>query len=72
MMSPDLQISILALFVFVAGLLDAETITVGPGDTLGDKGDPVSGHDPVIQAVDGIIAKNSFDFIYGKLQLLGD
>lgn len=58
--------------MFVTGLFDAETITVGPGDTLGDKGDPVSGHDPVIQAVDDVIAENSFDFVNRKLQLMGD
>ena len=66
------EISGLIFFVFIAGLFDAETISVGPRDTLGDKSDPVSGHDQVLQAKDGIIAENSFDFIDGKIQFLGD
>ena len=56
----------------VTGLFDSESITVRAGGPMWDKGDLVSGHNPVIQAVDGIIAENSFDFINGKFQLLGD
>jgi hypothetical protein len=58
--------------LFVSGLFDSETITVRAGGSMRDKGDPVSGHNPMIQGIDGIITENSFDFIDGKFQLLGD
>jgi len=60
------------LFLFVAGLFNSETITVRTGGSMRDKGDSVSGHNPMIQGIDGIIAENSFDYIDWKFKLLGD
>jgi hypothetical protein len=62
----------MCLLLSVSSLFDSESITVRAGGPMWDKGDPVSGHNPVIQAVDGIITEYSFDFIDGKFQLLGD
>jgi hypothetical protein len=62
----------MCLLLFVSGLFDSETITVWAGGPMWDKGDPVAGHNPVIQTVNGIITENSFDFIDGKFKFLGD
>ena len=62
----------MCFLMLVSSLFDPESITVWAGGPMWDKGDLVSGHNPVIQAVDGIIAENSFDFIDGKFQVLGD
>ena len=62
----------MCLLLFVSGLFDAETKTMWAWGPMRDKGDPVSGHNPMIQWVNGIIAENSFDYIDGKFQLLGD
>ncbi len=37
-----------------------------------DKIEAVSGYNYMIQAINGIITEDSFDFIDGKFQLLGD
>jgi hypothetical protein len=62
----------MCFLMFVSSLLDPQGITVWAGGPMRDKGDPVSRHNPVIQAVDGIITENSFYFINGKFQLPGD
>ena len=60
------------LLMLVSSLFDSETKTVRARGAMGEKGDPVSRHYPVVQAVDGIITENSFNLIDGKFQLLGD
>ncbi len=44
---------------------------MGARGTLGNEGDPVAWHDQMIEAVDRIVAENSFYFVYGKFEITG-